>query len=135
MATLEDFFQEVYPVYIPEAKRALFEEKYRPRGLQKYFVMHKLKSGETLSSLSRRYNVERSTIMDENMMGERDEFKANRIVKIPLSSSFIKKEPLVSDKIPVSAPRLYNFDFDQLRIKNPFNPVKTDTKEENKIVY
>jgi len=127
--------QNSYPVYIPEAKRALFEEKYRPRGLQKYFVMHKLKSGETLSSLSRRYNVDRSTIMDENMMGERDEFKANRIVKIPLSTSFIKKEPLVPDKIPISAPRLYNFDFDQLRIKNPFNPVKTDTKEENKIVY
>lgn len=127
--------QNSYPVYIPEAKLALFEEKYRSRGLQKYFVMHKLKSGETLSSLSRRYNIERSTIMDENMMGERDEFKANRIVKIPLSNSFIKNETLLSDKIPISAPKLYNFDFDQLKIKNPFNTVKTDEKEENKVVH
>jgi len=127
--------QNSYPVYIPEEKLALFEEKYRPRGLQKYFVMHKLKSGETLSSLSRRYNVERSTIMDENMMGERDEFKANRIVKIPLSNSFIKNETLLSDKIPISAPKVYNLDFNQLKIKNPFNTLKTDEKEENKVVH
>jgi len=124
--------QNSYPVYIPEEKRALFEQKYRPRGLQKYFVMHKIKSGETLASLSKRYNVERGSIMDENMMGERDEFKANRIVKVPLSNSFIKKETLIPDKIPTSVPKVYNFDFDQLKIKNPFSTLKTDEKEETK---
>lgn len=127
--------QNSYPVYIPETKLALFEQKYQPRRLQKYFVMHKIKSGETLASLSKRYNVERGSIMDENMMGEPDEIKLNRIVKIPLSNSFIKKEPLVSDKIPVSAPKLYNFEFDKLKIKNPFIPTRTDEKEETKVVY
>jgi membrane-bound lytic murein transglycosylase D len=83
--------QNTYPVYIPEEKLALFQEKYRPRGLQKYFVMHKIKSGETLSILSRRYNVTQVAIMDENMMGERDDIRKNRNVKIPMSSSFIKK--------------------------------------------
>lgn len=83
--------QNTYPVYIPEEKLLLFQKKYRPIGLQKYFVMHKIKAGENLSSLSKRYNVERSTIMDENMMGERDEVKLNHNVKIPMSSSFIKK--------------------------------------------
>lgn len=127
--------QNSYPVYIPEEKLVLFEQKYRPRGLQKYFVMHKIKSGETLASLSKRYNVERGSIMDENMMGERDEFKTNRIVKVPLSNSFIKKETLAPDKITTSVPRVYNFDFDQLKIKNPFSTLKIDEKEEIKVVH
>ncbi|MBV5334297.1 MAG: hypothetical protein JZU49_00645, partial [Sulfuricurvum sp.] len=59
----------------------------------------------------------------------------NRIVKIPMINSFIKNESLIKDKIPVSAPKVYNFNFDKLKILNPFNPIKTDDKEENKVVY
>ncbi len=124
-----------YPVYIPEDKLALFEEKYRPSELKKYFVMHKIKSGETLTSLSKRYNIDKSSIMSENMIGGREDFKENRIVKIPMINSFIKNESLIKDKIPVSAPKVYNFNFDKLKIINPFNPIKTDDKEENKVVY
>jgi len=124
-----------YPVYIPEDKLALFEEKYRPSELKKYFVMHKIKSGETLTSLSKRYNIDKTTIMRENMIGGREDFKENRIVKIPMINSFIKNESLIKDKIPVSAPKVYNFNFDKLKILNPFNPIKTDDKEENKVVY
>lgn len=124
-----------YPVYIPEDKLALFEEKYRPSELKKYFVMHKIKSGETLTSLSKRYNIDKTTIMRENMIGGREDFKENRIVKIPMINSFIKNESLIKDKIPVSAPKVYNFNFDKLKIINPFNPIKTDDKEENKVVY
>ena len=54
--------------------------------------MHKVKSGETLVTLSKRYNIERGKIMTENMIGDRDEFKPNRIVKIPINNSFIKKD-------------------------------------------
>lgn len=124
-----------YPVYIPEDKLALFEEKYRPSELKKYFVMHKIKSGETLTSLSKRYNIDKTTIMRENMIGGREDFKENRIVKIPMINSFIKNEALIKDKIPVSAPKVYNFNFDKLKIINPFNTIKTDDKEENKVVY
>ncbi|MFZ3053911.1 MAG: transglycosylase SLT domain-containing protein [Sulfuricurvum sp.] len=124
-----------YPVYIPEDKLALFEEKYRPSELKKYFVMHKIKSGETLTSLSKRYNIDKTSIMRENMIGGREDFKENRIVKIPMINSFIKNESLIKDKIPVSAPKVYNFNFDKLKIINPFNPIKTDDKEENKVVY
>ncbi|MDO9305568.1 MAG: transglycosylase SLT domain-containing protein [Sulfuricurvum sp.] len=124
-----------YPVYIPEDKLALFEEKYRPSELKKYFVMHKIKSGETLTSLSKRYNIDKTSIMRENMIGGREDFKENRIVKIPMINSFIKNEFIIKDKIPVSAPKVYNFNFDKLKIINPFNPIKTDDKEENKVVY
>lgn len=127
--------ENTYPVYIPEDKLALFEEKYRPSELKKYFVMHKIKSGETLTSLSKRYNIDKTTIMRENMIGGREDFKENRIVKIPMINSFIKNESLIKDKIPVSAPKVYNFNFDKLKIINPFNPIKTDDKEENKVVY
>lgn len=123
-----------YPVYIPEDKLSLFEEKYRPQGLKKYFVMHKLKSGETLSSLSNRYNIDKSALMKENMIGNRDEFKANRIVKIPMSNTFIKKESTALEKITSSAPKLYNLEFDHIKIINPFTPLKIEKKEESKIV-
>jgi membrane-bound lytic murein transglycosylase D len=120
--------QNFYPVYIPESKLDLFEEKYQPRGVQKYFVMRKIKLGETFSSLTKRYKTDRSAILDENMMGDHDELKVNRILKIPISSSFIKAKLFLNDKIPTSAPKVYNFEMDQFRIKNPFNPVKTDEK-------
>ncbi|MCX6075209.1 MAG: lytic transglycosylase domain-containing protein [Campylobacterales bacterium] len=68
-----------YPVYIPADKLALLEKNYHPQGLQNYFVMHKMKAGESLASLSRRYNVELKEII------------LNHTVKIPISSSFIKK--------------------------------------------
>lgn len=127
--------QNSYPVYIPEDKLALFEEKYRPRELKKYFVMHKVKSGETLTSLSKRFNIDKSTIMTENMIGIREDFKENRIVKIPMINSFIKKEFPLADKIPASVPKVYNFDFKQVRIKNPFDSMRTDEKEEIKVVH
>jgi len=120
--------QSFYPVYIPETKLDLFEKKYQPRGVQKYFVMRKVKSGETLSTLSKRYNTDRSTILDENMMGDHDELKANRILKIPISTSFIKPKLFLNDKIPTSALKVYNFEMDQFKIKNPFNPIKIDEK-------
>ncbi|MCX6062126.1 MAG: transglycosylase SLT domain-containing protein [Campylobacterales bacterium] len=127
--------QNSYPVYIPQEKLALFEEKYRPKELKKYFVMHKVKSGETLTSLSKRYNIDKTSIMRENIIGVREDFKENYIVRIPMINSFIKNEPQIKDKITPSAPKLYNFDFDKLKIRNPFDPIKTDDKEENKVVH
>jgi membrane-bound lytic murein transglycosylase D len=121
-----------YPVYIPEDKLALFEEKYRPNGLQKYFVLHKIKSGETLSSLSKRYDVERGSIMEENMIGKADEFKTNRIVKIPMKNSFIKKDEYQATiKIPISASKQYNMSIDQSKLINQSNSFKIYDKEEH----
>jgi membrane-bound lytic murein transglycosylase D len=120
--------QSFYPVYIPESKLDLFEEKYQPRGVQKYFVMRKIKLGETISTLTKRYNTNRSAILDENMMGDYDELTVNRILKIPISASFIKPKLFLNDKIPTSAPKVYNFEMDQFKIKNPFNPIKIDEK-------
>lgn len=122
--------KNTYPVYIPESKLALFQEKYRPKGLQNYFVMHKIKSGETLATLSKRYNVEKSTIMDENMIGDKEEAKTNRNIKIPLTRSFIKKEVLPTEEPPVSGIKMYNFKLDTLKSRNPFNPIKIHEAEE-----
>jgi membrane-bound lytic murein transglycosylase D len=122
-----------YPVYIPESKLALFQAKYHPKGLKNYFVMHKIKSGESLVSLSKRYNVERSAIMSENMISEKDEIKENRNIKIPLSRSFIKKEVIVYEEPPVSAIKMYNFNLDNLKLRNPFNPLKVNENEEPKL--
>lgn len=49
--------QNTYPVYIPEAKLELFREKYRPKTLKGYFIMHKTASEENIEALSKHYNV------------------------------------------------------------------------------
>ena len=128
--------QNSYPVYIPESKLAMFQEKYRPKGLQNYFVMHKIKSGESIATISKRYNVERASIMDENLLSEKDEGKLNRSLKIPLRHTFIKKEPITAvdpiklEETPVSATKMYNFKFENLKSRNPFNPIKLSETEE-----
>jgi membrane-bound lytic murein transglycosylase D len=68
-----------YPVYIPADKLALLEKNYHPKGLQNYFVMHKIKSGESLTILSQRYNTDLTETIP------------NRTVKIPMIGTFIKK--------------------------------------------
>ncbi|HEX5623437.1 MAG TPA: transglycosylase SLT domain-containing protein [Sulfuricurvum sp.] len=128
--------QNAYPVYIPEAKLELFRQKYRTKALQGYFVMHKTKSGENLSTLSRRYNVTAGSIMDENMMGERDELRINRSVKIPINRTFIKNPSLHkvrSGETLFSVAKLYNLTIEQLKEKNPFIKTKVEEGEEIKI--
>lgn len=68
-----------YPVYIPADKLALLEKNYHPKGLQNYFVMHKIKSGESLTILSQRNNTDLTETIP------------NRTVKIPMIGTFIKK--------------------------------------------
>ena len=41
----------------------------------------------------------------------------------------------LADKIPASVPKVYNFDFKQVKIKNPFDSMRTDEKEEIKVVH
>jgi len=115
--------EQSYPVYIPKEKLDDFRQKYRPKGLRGYFVMHRIKSGESLEQLSKRYNVPKSTIMMENMIGDNDERTINRQVKIPINKPFLKKPSLHSARSGetlASVATLYNITLEQLKLKNPF---------------
>lgn len=114
--------EQAYPVYIPQEKLNEFRQKYRPKTLKGYFVMDRTKAGESLEQLSKRYNVPKSSIMMENMIGD-DERNLNRRVRIPINKPFLMNPRLhkaKSGETLASVAKLYNITLDQLKIKNPF---------------
>lgn len=128
--------EQAYPVYIPKEKLDDFRQKFRTKALKGYFVMHRVKSGETLEQLSRRYNVPKNSIMVENMLGENEEKNLNRRVRIPINKPFLKNTNLhkaKSGETLVSVAQLYNLTLEQIKIKNPFLTNTLKDGEEIKI--
>ncbi len=115
--------QSAYPIYIPKEKLGDFRQKFRTRELKGYFVMHRVKSGETLTQLSRRYNVPKSSIMAENMIGRDDDLGRNRNVRIPIHKPYLKSTRLHTvrqGETLASVAELYNITIEQIKAKNPF---------------
>ncbi|MFA6187722.1 MAG: lytic transglycosylase domain-containing protein [Sulfuricurvum sp.] len=128
--------KDMYPVYIPEDKLELFRQTYRPKAFKGYFVMHRTKAGESLATLSKQYNVPAGVIRVENMMGDRDELRTNRSVKIPINQGFIRHAALdkpQSDETLISVTKLYNSTIEQLKAKIPFVQSKVKEGEEVKV--
>ncbi|HEX5329931.1 lytic transglycosylase domain-containing protein [Sulfuricurvum sp.] len=127
--------EQSYPVYIPQSKLDEFRQKYRPKTLKGYFVMDRTKSGESLDQLSKRYNVPKTTIMMENMIGD-DERNLNRRVKIPINKPFLTNSRLhtvKSGETLASVAKLYNITLEQLKNKNPFMSNSLHEGEEVKV--
>ncbi len=59
-------YKNGYDVYIPYIKLADFKQKYRPSSNQKTYLVHRVKRGENLSIIGRRYGVPYKVIMDFN---------------------------------------------------------------------
>ncbi len=116
--------RQSYPIYIPQSKLADFREKFRTRELKGYFVMHRIKSGETLSQVAKRYNVPKSSIMAENMIGTEEEIGSRRNVKIPINKPYLKSSPPLhtarSGETLASVAAMYNMTIDQIKTINPF---------------
>lgn len=115
--------EQSYPIYIPKDKLEAFQAKFQPKDIQGYFIMHRVKSGETLDQLSKRYNVPKNSIMMENMIGENEERNLDRRVKIPITKPFLKNPRFYTAKSGetlASVATLYNTTIEQLKIKNPF---------------
>lgn len=115
--------EQSYPVYIPQDKLDEFRKKYRTKELKGYFVLDPSKSGETLEQLSKRYNVPKTAIMMENMIGTDDGRNLNRRVSIPINKPFLINPRLhkaKSGETLASVAKLYNIKLEQLKLKNPF---------------
>jgi membrane-bound lytic murein transglycosylase D len=128
--------EQAYPVYIPQAKLDDFRQKYRTKDLKGYFLMHRVKSGETLEQISKRYNVSKSSIMTENMISSDEEKDLSRRVKIPISKPFLKNPRLHHTKTRetlASVTSLYNMTLEQIKSKNPFASNALNESEEVKI--
>lgn len=126
--------EQAYPVYIPQNKLDEFRQKYRPKDFKGYFVLDRVKSGETIDQLSKRYNVSKSSIMMENMIGD-DEKNMNRRVKIPINKPFLnpRLHKAKSGETLASVAKLYNVTLEQLKLKNPFITNTLHDGEEVKI--
>lgn len=114
--------EQAYPVYIPKEKLDSFRQKFRTKELKGYFVMHRIKSGETLEQLSKRYNVPKTSIMMENMMGNEERI-VNRRIKIPINKPYIRNSRFHTVKTGetlLSVARLYNVTLEQIKARNPF---------------
>ncbi len=115
--------QNSYPIYIPKEKLSLFREKFQTRNLRGYFVMHRVKSGETLIQLSKRYNVPKGVIMRENMIGSDKDLEMNRKLTIPVNKPFLRQPDLHtahSGETLSSVAKLYNLTLQQIKMRNPF---------------
>ncbi|MDD5160047.1 MAG: transglycosylase SLT domain-containing protein [Sulfuricurvum sp.] len=115
--------EQSYPIYIPKDKLEAFQEKFHPKDIQGYFIMHRVKSGETLDQLSKRYHVSKNSIMMENMIGDNEDRNLDRRVKIPITKPFLKNPRIYTAKSGetlASVAALYNMPIEQLKIKNPF---------------
>lgn len=114
--------EQAYPVYIPKEKLDDFQRKFRTRDFKRYFVLHRVKSGETLEQLSKRYNVSQNSIMMENMIGD-EERPINRRVKIPIQKPYLKNtrfHTVKSGETLLSVAQLYNQTLEQIKARNPF---------------
>lgn len=114
--------QDSYPIYIPKEKLEDFRLKYHTHELKGYFLLHRVKSGETLSHLSKRYNVPQSSIVQENKIESDMEPLSNRNLKIPINKPFLKSTRLHTVKpgeTLASVASLYNMAIEQIKAKNP----------------
>ncbi|MEA3373567.1 MAG: transglycosylase SLT domain-containing protein [Campylobacterota bacterium] len=59
-------YEKGYDVYIPFVKLTEFKQKYKPAPLGQIYVVHKVKSGDNLSYLGKKYNVPYKMIKDFN---------------------------------------------------------------------
>ncbi|MDP3300890.1 MAG: lytic transglycosylase domain-containing protein [Sulfuricurvum sp.] len=128
--------KDMYPVYIPEDKLQLFRETYRTKALKGYFVMHRIKAGDSIATLSKKYDVSTVAIRSENMMGEGDALSTNHSIRIPINRGFIKYVALNQPQVPetkVSVVKLYNSTIEQLKVKNIFTQHKAKENEEVKV--
>lgn len=129
--------EQSYPIYIPKAKMEDFRQKFTTRELKGYLLMHRVKSGETVSTLSKRYNVPQSAIMDENLLSDESELMTKRNIKIPINKPYLKNTKFhtaQSGETLASVAQLYNLTIKQIKSINPLIRDTLKEGEEVKIV-
>ncbi len=57
-----------YEIYIPYIKLAAFKSDYKPQDLNKIYLVHTVKSGESLATIGRKYRIPYKVIKDFNKL-------------------------------------------------------------------
>ena len=78
-----------YDVYLPYENLLSFKQNFKPQkvNLDKYILTYKVKKGDTLYSISRKYNVSIESIKSINNL-KKTLLRINQKLLIPLSSGY-----------------------------------------------
>lgn len=60
--------EQSYEIYIPYVKLSAFRQAYVPQPIDRYYVVHKVRSGESLGRLGRKYHIAYKMIKDFNRL-------------------------------------------------------------------
>ncbi len=79
-----------YPLKVPKGeyvKNLAFNYDKIPESAKKSFVFHRVKKGETLGSIAKRYGTTAEAIADVNNISRRIKLKRNALLKIPVQGN------------------------------------------------
>jgi membrane-bound lytic murein transglycosylase D len=80
-------------IYIPYVKLSEFKQKYKPCDLQQIYMVHTVKSGDTLSAIGHRYGVRYTVIKDfNNLKSTRLSLKQKLIIPVTKGTKITKSE-------------------------------------------
>lgn len=75
---------ETYEIYIPYVKLSEFRQRYKPAPINSFYVIHKVKSGETLSRIGKKYRISYKLIKDFNRL-RNDRLRIGQKLVIPVA--------------------------------------------------
>lgn len=73
-----------YEIYIPYVKLSKFRQVYKPAPINSFYVIHKVKSGETLSRIGKKYRISYKMIKDFNHLRS-DRLRIGQKLVIPVA--------------------------------------------------
>jgi len=77
-------YAETYEIYIPYVKLREFRQVYKPAPMESYYVLHRVRRGETLSKIGKKYRVPYRLIKDFNHL-ETTRLRINQKLLIPVA--------------------------------------------------
>jgi len=77
---------EGYEIYIPYIKLAAFKERYEPENLNKIYLVHTVKKGDSLVNIGKKYRIPYKVIKDFNKL-KRNTLSLRQKLIIPINKS------------------------------------------------
>lgn len=96
-----------YDIYLPYVQLAAFKENFDPSKLNKnVFMVHRVKKGETLSGIGRKYRIPWAVIRDTNKL-KNSRIKIRQKLIIPIRKGAVKTQEYLVRKTTLKAGNIY----------------------------
>ncbi|PKN10117.1 MAG: hypothetical protein CVU72_02250, partial [Deltaproteobacteria bacterium HGW-Deltaproteobacteria-7] len=99
----KDSIQKFNLVYndIPETERPMFSYRSKSSGSRSSYIRHRVRPGETVASIAKRYRVSSQSIFQSNRINKQKRLAKGRIIRIPIDgveTASVKQKPAGSGK-------------------------------------